>query len=47
MSRYPYAPPEAFPLTEERRRLMDRYNTRVVKAAVPTLEVAAAAREMP
>jgi hypothetical protein len=44
MSHYPYTAPETFPLTEERQRLLDLYNTRVVKAAVPALERAAAAR---
>jgi tetratricopeptide (TPR) repeat protein len=42
MTRYPYTAPEAFPLTEERRKIMESYNTRVVKAAVPLLELAAA-----
>ena len=41
MSRYPYAPPEAYPMTDARARLMERYDTRVVKAPVPRLEVAA------
>ncbi len=37
MSRYPYTAPEAYPMTEERRRLMDRYQTRLVTAPVPRL----------
>jgi tetratricopeptide (TPR) repeat protein len=31
MSRYPYALPERYPATEERLRVMERYNTRVAK----------------
>jgi Tfp pilus assembly protein PilF len=42
MSRYPYAPPESYPMTEERRAVMDRYNTRVVTAPLPPLELATA-----
>ena len=42
MSRYPYAPPEAYPMTEARRQLMDRYDTRVVKSPVPGLDLAKA-----
>jgi len=30
MSRYPYAWPEAYPLTEKRRAYIESYNTRVV-----------------
>jgi hypothetical protein len=41
MSGYPYAPPERYPMTEERARLMERYNTRVVRAPMPGLDVAA------
>jgi tetratricopeptide (TPR) repeat protein len=37
MSGYPYAPPERYPMTEERARLMERYNTRVVRVPVPGL----------
>jgi Flp pilus assembly protein TadD len=44
MTRYPYSLPEAFPLTEERRRIMDLYNTRVVKAPVPSIDLAVAQR---
>jgi tetratricopeptide (TPR) repeat protein len=43
MSRYPYAAPEAYPLTAERRAYLERYNTRVVARPLPPLEVAAAA----
>jgi len=46
MSRYPYEPPEAFPMTPERREWMERYNTRLVSAPIPPLELALeAARE--
>ncbi|HYG81272.1 MAG TPA: hypothetical protein VD861_12830, partial [Pyrinomonadaceae bacterium] len=38
MTRYPYSAPEAYPLTEERRAYMERYNTRVVAWPVPLLE---------
>ncbi|HYE64091.1 MAG TPA: hypothetical protein VD966_00830, partial [Pyrinomonadaceae bacterium] len=37
MTRYPYAEPEAYPLNEERRASIERYNTRVVKAQMPLL----------
>jgi lipoprotein NlpI len=37
MTRYPYSAPEAYPLTEERRAYMERYNTRVVADPVPVL----------
>jgi hypothetical protein len=40
MTRYPYAPPESFPMTAERREWMDRYNTRLVGTPVPALELA-------
>ena len=39
MSRYPYEPPEAYPLTAERRALIERYNTRVVRDPLPPLEL--------
>jgi tetratricopeptide (TPR) repeat protein len=42
MSKYPYDPPEAYPLTAEKRALMDRYNTRVVRDPLPPLELARA-----
>jgi hypothetical protein len=44
MSRYPYAPPEAYPLTPERRAYIEQYNTRVVKRTVPALELAVGER---
>jgi tetratricopeptide (TPR) repeat protein len=37
MKKYPYAAPAAFPMTEERRAFMDRYNTRLVTTQVPML----------
>jgi tetratricopeptide (TPR) repeat protein len=40
MTRYPYDPPEAYPLTAEKRALMERYNTRVVRDSLPPLELA-------
>ena len=38
MTRYPYAAPEAFPMTEARARLDERYNTRVVAAPIASLD---------
>jgi hypothetical protein len=40
MSRYPYAAPEAYPMTAERARLIERYNTRVVRSVEGSLEAA-------
>jgi hypothetical protein len=40
MSKYPYEPPERYPMTAERRAVMERYNTRVVTGALPPLELA-------
>jgi tetratricopeptide (TPR) repeat protein len=40
MSGYPYAPPEAFPMSAERARLIERYNTRVVRTPLARLETA-------
>jgi hypothetical protein len=45
MSRYPYAAPEAFPMTDERRRLIERYETRVVRAPLAGLEATLAEAE--
>jgi tetratricopeptide (TPR) repeat protein len=42
MSRYPYQAPEAYPLTPDKRAVMDRYNTRVVRDSLPPLELARA-----
>jgi Flp pilus assembly protein TadD len=41
MSRYPYAAPEAYPMTAERAALIERYNTRVVRSVEGRLEAAA------
>src|SRR6266545_7991585 len=38
MSKYPYAEPEAYPMTAARRAYIDRYNTRMVKAEVPSID---------
>jgi hypothetical protein len=38
MSRYPYNWPERYPLTMERRRYLETYNTRVVASPVPKIE---------
>ena len=38
MKSYPYAAPEAYPMTEARRALYEKYNTRIVKGEVPSIE---------
>jgi hypothetical protein len=38
MSRYPYNYPERYPLTKERLRYLETYNTRVVTSPVPKIE---------
>ncbi len=38
MSKYPYTWPERYPLTEERRRYLEKYNTRVVTSPIPLIE---------
>jgi hypothetical protein len=40
MSRYPYKWPEHYPLTEARRRYVEKYNTRVVTTPVPRIDTA-------
>jgi Tfp pilus assembly protein PilF len=40
MTRYPYAAPEAYPMTPEKLAVFERYNTRLVTAPVAPLEVA-------
>jgi hypothetical protein len=37
MSRYPYPAAEHYPMTPARQAYMDRYNTRVVKAEIPSI----------
>jgi FG-GAP-like repeat/Tetratricopeptide repeat/ASPIC and UnbV len=37
MTKYPYAFPERYPLTEKRRRYLENYNTRMVTSNVPSL----------
>ena len=37
MSKYPYDWPERYPLTEKRRRYMEKYNTRVVTSPIPQI----------
>ncbi|HYJ46368.1 MAG TPA: hypothetical protein VEV81_07115, partial [Pyrinomonadaceae bacterium] len=39
MKRYPYGADENYPMTEARRAIMERYNTRVVISPLPTLAV--------
>jgi tetratricopeptide (TPR) repeat protein len=38
MTKYPYADPETYPMTAARRAYMDRYNTRVVRSEVPSID---------
>lgn len=38
MKRYPYAAPQAYPMTEARRTLYEKYNTRIVAREVPAIE---------
>lgn len=38
MKSYPYAAPQAYPLTEARREYMERYNTRIVASPVSAIE---------
>jgi hypothetical protein len=38
MTKYPYRPPEQYPLTAARRAYLDSYNTRVVRAVVPSID---------
>jgi hypothetical protein len=38
MTRYPYAAPEAYPLTPARRAYLERYNTRIVRGIMPQIE---------
>jgi cytochrome c-type biogenesis protein CcmH/NrfG len=38
MTKYPYAEPEKYPMTAARRAYMDKYNTRVVTAEIPSID---------
>jgi hypothetical protein len=38
MTKYPYAYPETFPMTAERRAYMDKYNTRWVYSEIPSID---------
>jgi hypothetical protein len=38
MKKYPYTAPEAYPMTEARRALYEKYNTRIVASEVPSIE---------
>ncbi len=38
MSRYPYTDPEKYPMTAARRAYLDKYNTRLVTDAVPSID---------
>lgn len=43
MKKYPYTAPDAYPMTEARRALYEKYNTRIVTAEVPSIETTYAA----
>ena len=47
MSKYPYTWPERYPLTEARRRYLEKYNTRVVTSSVPAIESELIGRFLP
>ena len=47
MTRYPYGPEESFPLTTARAETMERYNTRVVGAELPSIDWAILAARVP
>jgi Tfp pilus assembly protein PilF len=38
MTKYPYVDPEAYPLTAARRAYIDKYNTRLVTAEIPSID---------
>ena len=38
MTKYPYTKPEAYPMTSARRAYIDKYNTRLVTAEVPSID---------
>jgi len=38
MTKYPYADPEAYPMTAARRAYIDKYNTRLVTAEIPSID---------
>jgi len=38
MTKYPYADPEAYPMTPARRAYIDAYNTRLVTAEIPSID---------
>ena len=39
MTRYPYAAPETYPSTPAHREYLERYNTRIVPRAIPSLDL--------
>src|SRR5215471_1279876 len=40
MKRYPYGAEQSYPMTRERRRYLDHYNTRVVTGTIPSIDLA-------
>src|SRR5215216_4572800 len=46
MSRYPYSWPERYPLTPQRRKYLDTYNTRIVTSSLPSIVSELITREL-
>jgi Tfp pilus assembly protein PilF len=40
MKQYPYGPDESYPVTPDRRRYIEQYNTRIVKDVIPSIDLA-------
>ena len=38
MTKYPYADPETYPMTAARRAYIDKFNTRLVRSEVPSID---------
>ena len=38
MTKYPYAAPEAYPMTAARRAYIEKYNTRLVTTEIPSID---------
>jgi hypothetical protein len=38
MTKYPYEHPEAYPMTAARRAYLEKYNTRLVRTEIPSLD---------
>jgi hypothetical protein len=46
MTEYPYSADEKYPLTRQRRAYIERYNTRVVRAEVPSIDAVIAVQRL-